>query len=212
MSSPSPAAAHIDHIILGTADLDSGIAQLQRLTGVRVAVGGVHPGRGTRNALMSLGGDIYVELLAPDPAQSVDTAEVRDLLGYNSLTPVGWAVTGTSETKLRAALTGAGFAITPSEPGSRRRPDGSILRWVTFGYATIDDPLAPFFILWADPAFHPSRTSPSGCRLLEVHLDAPSESRISAAIAPLGMGVDIENSRHPRMRLKLDCPKGHVSL
>lgn len=97
MTSPSPAAAHIDHIILGTADLDSGIAQLQRLTGVRAAVGGVHPGRGTRNALMSLGGNTYLELLAPDPAQSVHTAEVRDLRAYSSLTPVGWAVSGTSE-------------------------------------------------------------------------------------------------------------------
>ncbi|MGC1905543.1 MAG: VOC family protein, partial [Candidatus Acidiferrum sp.] len=34
----------LDHILLGSSDLDDGIAFVERRTGVRAAFGGVHPG------------------------------------------------------------------------------------------------------------------------------------------------------------------------
>jgi hypothetical protein len=62
---PRAAAAHVDHLILGARDLDEGIRRLEEQTGVRPKVGGEHPGRGTRNALVSLGKSLYIEILAP---------------------------------------------------------------------------------------------------------------------------------------------------
>ena len=206
------AAARIDHVIVGTSDLDRGMAEIARLTGVRPAIGGVHPGQGTRNALMSLGEGTYLELLAPDPAQAIDNDELKALRGLTSLTPIGWAVSGPSEAGLRSRFTATGIALSPSEPGSRRRPDGSVLHWVTFGYDALDDPLAPFFLIWADPALHPSRTSPGNCRLGPIRIGHPAADQLRSAIEPLGLNVPIEQDPNRRMQLALSCPSGTVRL
>ena len=46
----------VDHLVYAVSDLDAGIVQIERLIGVRAAQGAKHPGRGTHNALISLGG------------------------------------------------------------------------------------------------------------------------------------------------------------
>ncbi len=58
----------IDHVVIGVPDLDIGIETYTRL-GFNVYPGGVHPGRGTHNAI-SLNEDDYLELLSVrDPDQ-----------------------------------------------------------------------------------------------------------------------------------------------
>ena len=44
------AAQALDHLLVGTADLEQGVRWMQQQAGVRAVPGGSHPGVGTRNA------------------------------------------------------------------------------------------------------------------------------------------------------------------
>ena len=48
----------VDHLVYTCAELKEGIKAIEKLTGVRAAVGGQHLGIGTHNALLSLGDDV----------------------------------------------------------------------------------------------------------------------------------------------------------
>jgi hypothetical protein len=209
---PASNTIRVDHVIIGVADLEAGVAEVERLTNVRSVVGGVHPGHGTRNALMSLGDGTYLEILAPDPAQTVDTPMIRQLRALTKPTGIGWAISADDENILRSTLARGRVPISAPEAGSRAKPDGSILRWITFEYEGLDDPLAPFFIIWADPALHPSRTSPGGCRLAKLAIENADADRLRRAVAPLRLPVAVSPSTESGMRVTLACPRRTVTF
>jgi hypothetical protein len=202
----------IDHIMVGSNDLRGGMAELERMTGVRPVIGGVHPGQGTRNALISIGPRTYLEIYAPNPADMSKSSDAASLKRLKRLTPIGWAVSADDMAVLRDHAALSGLELTEPEPGSRRLPNGTLLRWSAFGYANFGDPRAPFFIHWNDQRLHPSRTSPIGCHLIELRLDDPTAAKLRLAVDPLKIPVTIRASSTPRMTVRLRCPRGLVTI
>lgn len=201
----------IDHVVLGIADLDRGIAELQRRTGVRAVPGGSHPNRGTHNALMSLGPGVYLEIIAPDPAQKTPPQGFDMLASLEKLTPIGWAVATDDAPALRADLAELGLKLGKLRPGSRALPGGGTLNWVSFGLP--DGPeLAPFFIAWGQGARHPSATSPGGCKLQALALASPDAARLANIVDRLGLGVQVSKSHHDSESLVLTCKGGAVRI
>src|SRR5215469_4192621 len=84
----------LDHILLGCSDLEPGVAFLEQRSGIKAAFGGVHPGRGTKNALLSLGEQRYLEIIAPDPTQtSIEPFAQKQATQLRSLAAprlIGW--------------------------------------------------------------------------------------------------------------------------
>src|SRR6267143_4957791 len=114
--------ALLDHLILGCNDLDRGIDLVEENTGVRPAIGGVHPGRGTRNALLSLGERRYLEILAPDAAQG-QIVHFPQILGMTEPRLIGWAVHPPGMAATAKLLRENQIAFKGPDDGSRQRPD-----------------------------------------------------------------------------------------
>jgi glyoxalase-like protein len=212
-ASPEPpaSAAHVDHLILGTRDLDEGIRRFEERTGVRPMAGGEHPGRGTRNALVSLGPGLYVEILAPQ-ATAPDSGAAAALRALTDLTPFGWAVFVRDVDAARRRLSDAGVGVSAIKPGSRARPDGSLLQWKTFEIEK--PPLAgvPFFIRWGDGTTHPSQDAPGGCRLERLRIFSSDAAALRRVFASLALDVAVEAGERGAMDVTLSCPRGTVQL
>ncbi|HKF25059.1 MAG TPA: VOC family protein, partial [Candidatus Acidoferrum sp.] len=146
----------LDHILLGASDLEKGVAFVERHTGVRAAFGGVHPGRGTQNALLSLGSPAapglgrYLEIIAPDPLQPGGSSPlVEKLKQLAEPRLVGWAAHLRNNIGAFAAgLKADGIVAEGPMAGSRKRPDGRELHWQTLTLKDDAAGLLPFFIEW----------------------------------------------------------------
>jgi hypothetical protein len=205
----------VDHLLLGAPDLDLGIAWLADLTGVTAQVGGSHPGVGTRNALVSCGGRQYLEIIAPDPAQSAFNFQL-DLRRLTSPRLVTWAASTTDLDGVVARARVAGLEVFGPRDGSRVRPDGVTLKWrsagVRAGLAEADVDPVPFFIQWAPGSVHPSEDAPKGCRLLAVEAVHPDRERLRVVLGQLGIDADVPQAPHGAVKATLETPRGRVVI
>jgi hypothetical protein len=201
----------VDHVILGVNDLQRGIEELERLTGVRAVYGGAHPGRGTHNALISLGGAQYLEILAPNPEDAGSTPWIGQLETLTALTPVGWAARSHDLAALQQSLKSQGVETGEIRPGARNRPDGTRLAWKTLDLPA-PSPLLPFFIEWDAGSAHPSETTPKGCRLTGFSLHDPAPDALRKPLQAAGLGVEVREAKEAGIRISLACPKGEVEL
>ena len=212
LQAPAPTfRAQVDHFVVAIRSLDEGVAAFERLTGVKPVAGGKHPNRGTENALVSLGPNTYLEVIAPqkDAKLSPLDAPMRDLA---DLTVIGWAISVSNAEEAHARIVKAGMTPSPITGGSRVTPAGVTLEWQTFGLLTPQIDVAPFFIHWKEGTRHPSTTSPKGCTLSKVEVRDPSAADLTKVLTALGVqGVTVTNAPSA-IRVSLTCPKGPVTL
>jgi hypothetical protein len=199
----------IDHVIVGTANLEEGIRQFTELAGAAPAIGGQHPGRGTQNALLSLGSRTYLELIAP---VSGPPPEMKFLSDLKQLSAIGWAI-GTKDLEAtKRRLEGAGFRVTAPRAGSRVRPDGQTLQWRTAGLEDVPGGLTPFLIEWGAETPHPASTSPGGCTLETMEIAGPGLERLGKLVAELRLQAMVRAGTAPDLTFELACPSGRVKL
>ncbi|SRR6266849_2981849 len=206
----------LDHILLGCNDLDSGIGFVEERTGVRAADGGVHPGRGTRNALLALGERRYLEVIAPDPkqdsAQPFAAQQLATIKGLTTPRLIGWAAHPGDVEALARKLHDAGIATQGPWPGSRARPDGRVLSWKSLVLADDRHGLLPFFIEWSAGSVHPSVDAPTGCRLERFAVADPDPAALKNTFQALGIDVPVERGDRPQLRARIVGPKGKFEV
>lgn len=146
----------VDHISYAAEydGLKATAERLSKLIGVAPVDGGVHPRFGTRNVILPLANNHYVEVVevldhpASDKAPFGQAVRARSEAGGGWL---GWVVAVDDITPAEARLG------REAVPGNRHRPDGVELRWRQIGVrGLISDPQLPFFVQWEDMSVHPS--------------------------------------------------------
>jgi len=207
--------ADVDHILLGADDLDHGIDWIQERSGARAMFGGAHPGRGTRNALLSLGPRRYLEIIAPDPQQASATSGndmANSLRAIREPRLIGWAAHTNDLASLVQKTTAAGIAIENPRDGSRVRPDGKTLQWRSFALKKDFGGVLPFFIEWNLNSIHPSQDAPSGCILQHFFIESPAIEDVRLVASKLGLQVELKPAKTPVLRARIFGKRGAFEL
>tara|TARA_B100001123_G_scaffold398916_1_gene483397 strand:+ start:6125 stop:6856 length:732 start_codon:yes stop_codon:yes gene_type:complete len=203
----------VDHIIWAVSDLDEGIAYLQKKTSIRSIIGGVHPGRGTRNALISLGKHSYLEIISIDPRQPNIKSRFTEII-KNLTEPqvIGWAAKTLDIAAVEKSIRAANIEMTGPELGSRKKPDGRMLSWKTINVMGHDSIIVPFIIEWDKKSTHPSQDSPKGASLLTLQLGHPAPKKVNRFFNAMGLSIRAVKERKPKITAIIDSPKGQVVL
>jgi hypothetical protein len=203
----------LDHIIYATPDLNLGIDTLEKMLGVRAMPGGQHPGHGTRNALIRLGGRTFLEILGPDPDQpSPDRPRWLGIDGPRMPRLNGWAAAESNLDELLGKAAAAGVKLGAIHEGRRENPDGAALSWrFTDPYTVVADGVVPFFIDWGDSP-HPSQHGAEGVALIGLRAEHPDPTPVQRILSQLELDLPVQAGPEAALIADLACPSGRVEL
>lgn len=203
----------VDHLVYATADLERGIEEIERLTGVAPTPGGQHPGRGTRNALIALGAEAYLEIVAPDPDQPPPPSGRWlgvDAVRASRLTT--WAARGSGLPDLRSRAVEQGVPLGAVLTGARRRADGERLAWrLTDPEPLVAGGVIPFFIDWGESP-HPARSAARGATLADLRVEHPDAVGVRRMLRALDLDVAVARADRAAVVAVIEGPRGRVEL
>lgn len=201
----------LDHLAVVARSLDEGTAYVESVLGARLATGGEHPDMGTHNRLLSLGPDVYLEVIAVNP----EAPKPRHRRWFNLDTYTGaprmtnWVCrTDDLESALDAAPPGSGRAMDLSRGAITWR-----MGVPEFGRLPFDDAM-PALIQWQG-GFHPCRSLPdSGFRLTRLDVFHPdAQGLLKAFPALLRMDhVSVREGPEKRLIATISTPEGNRIL
>lgn len=196
---------HVDHLTfaVGSAGLRAESDRLGALLGERFRDGGFHPRFGTRNHILPLADDRYLEVVevlehpAAEKAPFGQAVRARSEMGGGWL---GWVVSVDDLTPYEQRLDRQGVH------GSRHFPDGRLLEWHQLGVkGLIADAQLPYFIKWdSDPSVQPRALHG------DIHLDrieiAGDRSRVED-----WLGVELGDV-FDGVKIKFSSPNGQPGM
>lgn len=195
-----------DHIALSANRLEDGVEAVEVALGVSLAGGGEHAHMATHNRLFGLG-DVYLEVIAPNPAAPRPVwprwFDLDNFAGPPRLT--NWVARSESLT--------ADLAVCPTGTGIPVDLQRGDYRWTM---AVPADGKLPFdgafpaLIQWHG-ALHPARALPeSGLRLTRLEIAHPEAQALQAALAPLcnDPRIVVVNGAVKAMRATFATPHG----
>lgn len=173
----------LDHLVITVSTLDEGTRAVEDALGLPLSPGGRHPHMGTHNRLLSLGPEIYLEVIAIDPdAPQPDYPRWYRMDEFSAAPRLtNWACRTDDLGKLlETAPDGMGT------PWDLQRGD---MRWQMAvpetGRLPFDD-AAPALLAWLEGSPHPCENLPDvGARLEKLEVRHPAAETLLASFPVL---------------------------
>ncbi|BEI82165.1 hypothetical protein CcaverHIS002_0300330 [Cutaneotrichosporon cavernicola] len=175
-----------DHLVITAATLDAGVAWVEERLGVSLSPrrGGQHDRQGTHNALLSLGPDFYLEVIAINP-----DAPVPDHPRWFGMDTVG------PEPRLhhwvcRTSNLADALEKSAIKPGEIEQMSRGTLRWLITiapdGQLKADGTM-PSLIEWQSKPHPAAGLEDKGYRLQKLEVHHPRAQEVKASLSAAGM-------------------------
>lgn len=170
----------LDHLVIAARTLSEGVGFVQQRLGIAPGPGGRHARMGTHNALLSLGPDCYLEVIAVDP-DAPPPAQPR-WFGLDAFKGVPRLVHWVARTGRIDALAGPDCRVLDMERGD--------FRW---RFAVTADGLpqlggaVPALIQWQEGGHPCNRLPDHGLRLKRLTVAHADPNRLHGELARLGL-------------------------
>jgi hypothetical protein len=159
----------LDHLSYATS-YEQLVGVVQRIgsrLGSAFVDGGIHPRFGTRNFTLPLKNGHYLEVVCPLEHPAAEESAFGKAVSQRANQGGGWMTWVVATDDITPVETRLGRNAIE---GSRKRPDGTELKWKQLGVlGTIEDSQLPFFIQWQTKD-HPSADGKPVAEILRVEI------------------------------------------
>jgi len=199
----------IDHIVYAVPDLEVAINEFEKLSGVRPVFGGYHTTKGTKNAIVNLGNDCYLEILAIDEG-NVSVTPPRwmgiDFIKTPQLTR--WSLKSNQLLQDSEILQKYHTEMGIIQGGQRKTNTGELTWEMILPLATPAVELAPFMTDWQHSAVHPTHNLPQECELVDLTFTHPNPAVIQSVFDELDVDIIVQKGEKAMIRANIQSPNG----
>lgn len=212
--------ANIDHLVIGAATLEAGVAYVREVLGVAMPFGGEHLTMGTHNHLIKLGDDLFLEVIAPNPGR--DPAPLPRWYGLDD--PYVKQAIATQPSLLTWVVNtpdiDALLANAKGPFGKKTAVSRSTLSWY-FGLPEdgrlFAGGMLPYVIQWQTDS-HPATNMPDvGCRFRSLEIEHPYPDWLRDVLASIGAETlvsirPLSRDATPQLVASIKTPNGIKEL
>ena len=198
--------SRLDHIIVTAASLAEGVDYVRRELGVEPQTGGEHPRMGTRNCLLKLGEQIYLEVLAANPAAPHPGRprwfQLDEPESVRSPRLAAWV-----------ARCDYIHALAPESLGKVETMTRGSFRWLITiprdGKLPLEG-IAPSLIEWRSETHPAQGLRDSGCSLVRLEGFHPQPGKVTSMLRSIGFEGEfpVSPGEAPRLVAHIQTPSG----
>lgn len=143
------------------------VQRLGSRIGAAFSDGGIHPRFGTRNFILPLKNNHYIEVVCPLEHPAAEASPFGRAVSQRASEGGGWLTWVVATDDISRVENQLGRTAVE---GSRRRPDGKELKWKQIGIlGTLEDSQLPFFIQWLTQD-HPSTDGRATAEIRQIEI------------------------------------------